>query len=129
GINGITFSENGFILGTAEFELRPSKDDLFHVEKVLSAQGKGKADARKTISLINYRYAQTDSVILLSPDIEVFKNAKFRNQEVKNVIYIPAGKKLAFTDENLTDIELNDETFYAGELPEKVFTVKDGKVI
>lgn len=129
GINGITLSENGFILGTSEFELRPSKDDLFHVEKVLSARGKSKADARKTIGLINYRYAQTDSVILLSPDIEVFKNAKFRNQEVKSVIYIPAGKKLVFTDENLTDIELNNETFYAGELPEKVFTVKDGKVI
>lgn len=129
GVNGIKRSENGFVFGTVEFELQPSKDSLFHIEKVISAHGKSKADARKTISLINYRYAQTDSTVSLSPNIEVFKNAKFRKQEVKNVIYVPAGKKLVFADENLTDFNIGDETFYAGELPHKAFVVKDGKIV
>lgn len=128
-IKGIQVSENGFVLGTAEFELRVSKDSLFHIEKVISATGKNKADAQKTISLVNYRYVQTDSIIALSPNIEVFKNAKYRKQVVKNIIYIPAGKKLVFTDENLPDIDVDDERYYASELPNKVFTVKDEKVI
>src|SRR5690606_25645969 len=69
-----------------------------------------------------------DSVIALSPNIEVFKNAKYRKQVVKNILYIPAGKKLVFTDENLTDIDVDDERYYAGELPRIGLTVKEGKV-
>lgn len=129
GVNGIKRSENGFVFGTTEFELKPSKDDLFRIEKNISAYGKSKADARKTIGLINYRYLQTDSTVSLSPNIEVFKNAKFRKQEVKTVIYVPVGKKLVFADENLTDFNIGDETFYAGELANKAFVVKEGKIV
>lgn len=88
-------TENGFLIGTASIELKPSEDDLFHVVRKISARGSDKVLAKKNCnSVITSTGVQSDSVLKLQSVVEITKKAAFRKQAVTYIIYIPSDKKV-----------------------------------
>ena len=77
-------TENGYIVGESELELTASQDSFFHLEKIVSASGRNKMDANKTIDMVNVRHKQEGNLLLLNAWVEIFKNAKFTKNRHKN---------------------------------------------
>lgn len=123
-------TENGYIVGESEMELTVSQDSFFHLEKVVSASGRNKTDANKTIDMVNVGHKQEGNLILLNAWVEIFKNAKFRKQDQRNKVYIPEGKFVKIDNRNQIDVEIDgDEDFDSDDSKGKIFTNKNGKVV
>jgi len=123
-------TENGYIVGESDLELTASQDSFFHLEKILTASGRNKMDANKTIDLMNAHHKQEGNQLMLNAWVEIFKNAKFRKQEQKNKVYIPEGKHVRIDSRNQIDVAVaGDEGFNANESKGKIFTCKKGKIV
>lgn len=123
-------TENGYIVGESDVELAASQDSFFHLEKIVSASGRNKMDANKTIDMVNVNHKQEGNLLSLNAWVEIFKNAKFRKQSQKNKVYIPEGKFVRIDNKNQIDISVvGDEGFTSNESKDKIFTNKNGKVV
>jgi len=88
-------TENGFLIGTASIELKPSQDDQFHVVRKISARGSDKHVAKKNCtSVITSLPIQSDAIIRLQREVEINKKAAFRKQAITYIIYVPRDKKV-----------------------------------
>jgi phage shock protein PspC (stress-responsive transcriptional regulator) len=127
-LGDVMITENGYSFGSSTLKLAVSPDAEFHLEQILEAAGRNKSDARKQISLINSRFSQNGSTLLLSERVEVFKNAKFREQDVTYTLYIPEGKVVKIYGSFNLDMVNFEERFDEENISEKAFTVVGGKL-
>jgi phage shock protein PspC (stress-responsive transcriptional regulator) len=127
-LGDVMITENGYSFDNSTLKLAVSPDTEFHLEQTLEAAGRNKSDARKQISLINSRFAQNGSTLLLSERVEVFKNAKFREQDVTYTLYIPEGKVVKINGSFNIDIVNFERPFDEENISEKAFTVIGGKL-
>jgi hypothetical protein len=104
-------TENGFIVNVVDIELKPTSESVYKVEANLKAKGKSKADAVYNTKWINNRIEQSDSTLKIPMLLEIFKNSKWRNQELKYTIYIPSGKRLKIDDVRLGEIRIFDKDY------------------
>lgn len=104
-------TENGFIVNVVDIELKPTAESVYKVEANLKAKGKSKADAVYNTKWINNRIEQSDSTLKIPMLLEIFKNAKWRNQELKYTVYIPSGKRIKIDDVRLGEIRILDKDF------------------
>ena len=121
-------TENGYSFGNSTLKLAVSEDSLFHLEQTLEASGRNNADARKQINLINTRFKQDENTLVLSDRVEVFKNAKFREQNVAYTLHIPGGKFVKINGGFDLDLDNFEDKFDEENIEEKTFTVANGKL-
>jgi len=130
-VNGVDFKDIDRIgLGKPALQLMPSENDSFYIQEIITSQGKDKNDAVKNAGMVIYSFSQSDTLINLSSDFYLNKTDKYRAQNMKIRIAIPAGKKIRFAD----NIDLwrasvkgdgnYDDTYFANT----TWTVIDGKV-
>lgn len=104
-------TENGFIVNVVDIELKPTTESVYKVEANLKAKGKNKSDAIYNTKWINNRIEQSDSTLKIPMFLEIFKNAKWRNQELTYSIYIPSGKKLKIEDVRMGDVRILEKDY------------------
>ncbi len=93
-------TENGFLIGAASIELKPSQDHQFHVVRKISARGNDKMMAKKNCnSVITSASVQSDSIIKLQSVVEINKKAAYRKQAITYVIYVPRDKKVQISND------------------------------
>lgn len=127
-LGDIMVTENGFLFGRSTVKLAVSEDSLFHLEQTLSASGRNRLDARKQINLIHTRFIQGDSSLELSERVEVFKNAKFRNQDVVYTLYVPQGKSVKINSSFNLDMVNFEKEFDEEDLSSNLISVENGKL-
>jgi phage shock protein PspC (stress-responsive transcriptional regulator) len=82
-----------------KFSIEKSKDQLVHIEKIVSSRGADVSTALANIGMVQNEPKVIDNQITFSKYFSIPKGARFRDQEVDYVIYIPEGKEFTF-DEN-----------------------------
>jgi phage shock protein PspC (stress-responsive transcriptional regulator) len=96
----ISFDDNGneiLVSNDVRFKFKTSTDSLVRIEIQKNANGNTFSNARETAEKINYGYAVVGNTINLNDFLSTDRNNKFKNQEVKIVVFIPKGKLLQFT--------------------------------
>ncbi|MGI8635528.1 MAG: PspC domain-containing protein, partial [Segetibacter sp.] len=95
-----SFNDDTVYVRNVRLRITKSPTDSFSVVMVKMANGSSKAEAEQTVSRINYRIAQTDSVLLLGKGLPITREGKFRNQQVIVTVAVPVGKRI-FINENV----------------------------
>jgi phage shock protein PspC (stress-responsive transcriptional regulator) len=102
------------------------------LEQRFKARGRSRQEAQANAKMINYNVIQRDTSLIFDSEFEFKRDAKFRGQELRMVLYIPYGKKFRM-DPELSDILEN--TLYRNGYNESQmrgnifqFTEKDGLV-
>jgi hypothetical protein len=96
----ISFDDNGneiLVSNDVRFKFKTSTDSLVRIEIQKNANGNTFSNARETAEKINYGYTVVGNTINLNDFLSTDRNNKFKNQEVKIVVFIPKGKLLQFT--------------------------------
>lgn len=130
-VTGLEKTENGFIIGSPDFEIAVSEDSLFHIKQIVTAKGRNQKDAVNNSEYVFYNYTAKGDSLLLRNYYEIAKNGVWRKQNLKVILYIPQGKYVKF-DENIDEMNAAtvkgnnsfDEVLFA----KKIFTVENGKI-
>ena len=77
-------------------EVLMSEDSNYHVEIKRYSRGRTLAAAEAKAASIVFNASYADSVLDLGSSISIDKNSKFRGQQVRVRIKVPAGKKIRF---------------------------------
>lgn len=80
-------------------EIEKSENGKFTMEQTYESQGKTFKMALENAQNINYRFTQKDSLITLSPRLQLKKESIWRNQEVYISIKVPVGTRLFLHDD------------------------------
>lgn len=84
---------NTIFTNNVKLNIVKSPSGIYELEKILSARGGNKKEARDIAEKINYSMQQKDSIILFSSQV-LFQNTKWRGQKIKFVLKIPVGKTI-----------------------------------
>jgi len=95
----ITEIDDNWAFRDVSFSIEKSKDNQVHIEKIVSSRGKNTDIAQKNAQIANNEIIVNDNEIRISKYITFPKSAKYRNQSIDYIIYIPEGKTVTF-DEN-----------------------------
>ena len=79
--------------------VRSTEDSLATIKIEKSARGASHEEARERAKAINYQYVLEDNTLLLDSYFLTNPEHKFKNQEMKIILYLPEGSVL-FADEN-----------------------------
>ncbi|MGM5630960.1 PspC domain-containing protein [Apibacter raozihei] len=94
-IKGIVFtSQNIKKKLSNKLEIRQSNDSNAYIQIINSASGKTEAQALKNLSEISYNYNSNNNVLNLDSYFLLPKNAKFREQQIELVLFLPKNKYL-----------------------------------
>ncbi len=103
------FKFDSLINANVNLKIKVSKDSLFHLAIVKSANGSSSEDAIKRASDIVYTPIQKDSVITFPHFFKKGNGQLWRNQHVDLTLQIPSNKPIHFTKDAL---DLMDEKFF-----------------
>jgi phage shock protein PspC (stress-responsive transcriptional regulator) len=92
----ITEKDNQWAFRDVNFKIEPSKDQLVHIEKIVTARGANSSKAQQNIEYIKNDIAVNGNEISISKYITFPKSEKYRNQSIDYVIYVPEGKNIIF---------------------------------
>lgn len=99
----VVIDDNQILLRNVDFDIKPSKDSLWHVRVMSHARGGSKKSARKRAENIEFNFNFKDNTLSL-PDYIIFDKAdKIRAQEVDVILYVPEGKYV-YLDRGIEDI-------------------------
>ena len=110
-----SFDDDTVYVRNIRLRIIKSNTDSFQVALVKMANGSSKAEAEQTVSRLNYKIAQTDSVLLLDRGLPITREGKFRNQMVIVTVAVPVGKRIfindnvAWSDNVRVDFGRNDD--------------------
>lgn len=91
-----------------EIEVRPSDSEQFSVSVVYSSKGSSVDNARQYAENINFNYSMNSNGELVFDNyIELPKDTRFRNQDVKLIVYVPDGKVIHST--NVKSLYFSDD--------------------
>jgi phage shock protein PspC (stress-responsive transcriptional regulator) len=79
-------------------EIEKSDNGKTMMVQTYEAQGKTFPIALRNAQNINYKYVQKDSLITLSPRLQLKKGARWRNQQVHITLKVPVGTHLFLND-------------------------------
>lgn len=83
-----------------EFNFKTSKDSLIHIEIQKNANGNTFTNARETSGKIEYSYTLEGNSLELDNFLTTKRENKFKNQEVRVIVYLPKGTLLKFEENN-----------------------------
>tara|TARA_R110002050_G_scaffold100580_1_gene208131 strand:- start:81628 stop:83412 length:1785 start_codon:yes stop_codon:yes gene_type:complete len=95
----VSYDDDGkeiLVSNDVEFRFKVSKDALIHVEVQKNANGSTFANARDTSEKIEYGYVQEGNTLQFNDFLTTNRNNKFKNQEVKVIVYVPKGTILNY---------------------------------
>ncbi|MCK0146585.1 PspC domain-containing protein [Arenibacter sp. F26102] len=105
GINGVVldYTENGeevLVSEDVRLNLKMSKDSIARIEIRKNANGNSFKSATETADEVNYNYDLQGNTLILDDFLTTAKENKYRDQEVRIVLYIPEGTVLAYESDN-----------------------------
>ncbi|MDZ7897665.1 MAG: PspC domain-containing protein [Arcicella sp.] len=83
----------------ARTEIEGYEGSNIKLEQTFSADGKTKQDAEQNALMTNYSVVQKDSIIVFDEEFELKENAIYRDQRLRNKIFIPYDKPFSMTRE------------------------------
>ncbi|WP_047415797.1 PspC domain-containing protein [Cellulophaga sp. Hel_I_12] len=111
----VSFDDEGneiLVSNDVRFSFKTSTDSLMRVEVKKNANGSTFSNARETAEKINYTYSISGNTINFNDFLITDRENKFKNQEVKVVVYIPKGTLLNYSgfgkDWWALDLQRND---------------------
>ncbi len=91
-----------------DLEIRISPNDQLFVEVINSSKGSSMDDARKNAEMIQYNYSMNaNGELAFDRYLSLPTDAKFRDQNVSIIIYVPKGKTIH--TKNIDDLMFYDE--------------------
>lgn len=91
----MVYDENGNALLYSEdvrFDIKKSADSIIRLKVKKDADGSSFEEARERSSMIDYGYSFSGNELILDDFLTTNVSEKLRNQEVRNIVYIPEGK-------------------------------------
>ncbi len=125
--------DDSIFLNTVRFNIIKSNDSLYHVYRIMSAQGITPEAGRATAEKIVFDIDQQNETIVFPQGFFISRNEKFRNQRIWFVIEVPSGKTISFSkaikdytwmDFNNRNNRFNDDDWFSRS---KMQTVKGGR--
>ena len=114
------------------FDIKKSKDSTVRIKVRKDADGSSFEAARETSGAINYNYALSGNELVLDDFLTTDTKNKFRDQEVRVLIYVPEGMSLRFEDNVRGSIgrgTKNDRDYYRSEIVEYEWNMgEDGEL-
>jgi phage shock protein PspC (stress-responsive transcriptional regulator) len=95
----MVYDENGQALLYSEdirFDIKKSSDSIIRLKIKKDADGSSFEEARERSSRIDYGYTFSGNELILNDFLTSTISEKMRNQEVRNIVYIPEGKVVRF---------------------------------
>tara|TARA_R110000868_G_scaffold121034_3_gene321195 strand:+ start:92716 stop:94500 length:1785 start_codon:yes stop_codon:yes gene_type:complete len=95
----VSYDDDGreiLVSNDVEFRFKVSKDSLIHIEVQKNANGSTFSNARETSEKIEYTYVQEGNTISFNDFLTTKRENKFKNQEVKVIVYVPKGTILNY---------------------------------
>lgn len=116
--------------GDIDILVRPSKDNRFRIVQTISARGSNDEDAAQNAANVDFEISLQGNALNVPVYYSLSKGAKWRIQEVKLVVEMPAGKSIVFDEHIYSRVKADyaDETNdRISQSPGKVFMMtKDG---
>ena len=105
GINGVVldYTENGeevLVSEDVRLNLKMSRDSIARIEIRKNANGNSFKTATETADKVNYNYDLRGNTLLLDDFLTTAKDNKYRDQEVRIVLYVPVGTVLTYERDN-----------------------------
>ena len=118
----MVYDENGKALLYSEdvrFDIKQSTDSIIRLKIKKDADGSSFEEARERSSMIDYGYSFSGNELILNDFLTTDISEKMRNQEVRNIVYIPEGKVVMFdksTKGNIGRSTKNDKDLYRSDI-------------
>ncbi|MBL7747455.1 MAG: PspC domain-containing protein, partial [Chitinophagaceae bacterium] len=93
---GWDLSSDTLSFAAIKINVQASIDEQYHVTVNKSSCGKTDADARNRAEQIIYNVYSRDSILDLGNGYSIYKDSKFRGQNIEVEIRVPVGKKIRF---------------------------------
>jgi hypothetical protein len=94
--------------------IKSTRDSIGKIEIVKSAEGSDSKDARTRAENINYSTKFSDNKLFLNSFLTSDLNNKYRDQDVRVILYLPIGSTL-YSDRNIEDFHHSSD-FYGNIL-------------
>lgn len=95
-MEGLRITDDSIHGAWARLDVVPSTDSLFHLQVEREANGRTEKMALARASHTSFTYVQTDSLVRLSPWVDMPRADKLRAQMVKFVVHVPVGRAVHF---------------------------------
>jgi phage shock protein C len=92
--DALRVAEDTVIINTARIKLEKSDTDSFEVYIERYSRGRRVSEARALAGQIQYQLVQQDSILYVPSGISIPTNSKFRGQQVRVVVKVPANKNV-----------------------------------
>lgn len=90
--------KDSLLINTVRISMTKSNDSLYHVYCVKGSRGRTTQAATETAEKIAFSPAQMDSLLVFPRGFAISRNEKFRNQRVRVVVEVPAGRTIKFSE-------------------------------
>ncbi|MEM8927679.1 MAG: PspC domain-containing protein [Bacteroidota bacterium] len=131
----MVYDEDGTALLYSEdvrFDIKKSADSILRVKIKKDADGSSFEEARERSSNIDYGYAFSANELVLNDFLTSDISEKIRNQEVRNIVYIPEGSVLKFDESAKGSIgrsTKNDKDLYRNDIVDYLWVMgSDGEL-
>ncbi len=131
----MVYDENGQALLYSEdirFDIKKSTDSIIRMKIKKDADGSSFEEARERSFMIDYGYTFSGNELTLNDFLTTNISEKMRNQEVRNIVYIPEGKVVKFdrsTRGYIGRSTKNDKDFYRSDIVDYLWVMgSDGEL-
>ncbi|BFP39367.1 PspC domain-containing protein [Flavobacteriaceae bacterium GF1] len=131
----MVYDENGQALLYSEdvrFNIKKSTDSIIRLKVKKDADGSSFEEARERSSMIAYGYTFLGNELVLNDFLTSNISEKMRNQEVRNIVYIPEGMVVKFDDSakgNIGRSTKNDKDLYRNDIVDYLWVMgSDGEL-
>jgi phage shock protein C len=91
---GLRITEDTVVIGDVRLERESSPNNNFEVVVKRTSHGRSMSESRRLAQEIKFPITQQDSVLFLPAGFSIPRDSKYRGQDVRVIIRIPANKKL-----------------------------------
>ena len=131
----MVYDENGKALLYSEdvrFDIKKSTDSVIRLRIKKDADGSSFEEARERSSMIDYGYTFSANELVLNDFLTSDISEKMRNQEVRNIVYIPEGSIIRFDESakgNIGRSTKNDKDLYRNDIVDYLWVMgSDGEL-
>ena len=131
----MVYDESGTALLYSEdirFDVKKSTDSILRLKIKKDADGSSFEEARERSSMISYDYVLTANELVLNDYLTTDISEKMRNQEVRNIVYIPEGTYVKFdlsAKGSLGRSTRNDKDLYRSDIVDYLWVMgSDGEL-
>jgi len=132
----MVYDENGKALLYSEdvrFDIKKSTDSILRLKVKKDADGSSFEEARERSSMIDYGYTFSGDELVFNDFLTTDISEKIRNQEVRNIVYIPEGMVVKLDESvkgNIGRSTKNDKDLYRSDIVDYLWIMGgDGELI